>query len=85
MAAGVLNSSQADFAIAATGKTPSDDELDSVICFAYALRIYRIRKIISHTQKFSGGRSTIMKTAAEYTILKIPHFHSKLVDQFADL
>lgn len=85
MAVGALNGSQADFAIAVTGKAQSDDDLDGVVCFAYALRIYHFTKIISHTQKFSGGREAIMKAAAEYAILKIPYYHSKLVDQFAEL
>lgn len=82
MALGALDRSGADFAISVTGKAESDDDLDGVICFAYALRMYHITKIITHTKRFNGDRAAVMKSAAEYAILSIPRYYGHLLDQF---
>lgn len=85
MSIGALDRSGADFAIAVTGKAQSEDELDGVICFAHALRMNHIIKVITYTHHFNGSRLMVMKLAAEHAILNIPNFHCQLVDQFNTL
>lgn len=78
MALGALRNSSADLALAITGKAESDDELDGVICFAYAM-IDRngLVKIASETVKFEGARNEVRKLAARHAILKLPVFIEK--------
>lgn len=75
MAMGALNHCAADFALANTGKAESDDALNGVVCFAYAMRINGAIVADSETQHFTGARNEVRKLAAEHGLLRIPHYY----------
>lgn len=79
MAIGALDRSAGDIAVAVTGTTESSDELNGVICFAYATRIDNQINTLSETIKFEGGRSKVRKSAALHIISSIPIYYKKLL------
>lgn len=81
MAAGALDRSHADLAIAITGTAESNDELNGVVCFAYALRGQTETKLHSQTIHFAGERNEVRNRAAEHALLYIPAAYQLLLDQ----
>ncbi len=79
MAVGALERSEADVAIAITGTAESNDELNGVVCFAYAARIENAIRTFSETVKFEGERNTVRKSAAEHVICSIPANYEKFI------
>lgn len=79
MAVGALNASCADISVANTGVAESDDELDGVVCFAWACRRNGRIDVISETRHFDGGRNQVRKAAALYGLCGIPLRHRELV------
>jgi nicotinamide-nucleotide amidase len=79
MAIGALDRSGGDIAVAVTGTAESNDELNGVICFAYATRIENEIRILSETIKFEGERNAVRKSAAVHVISSIPIYYKKMV------
>lgn len=78
MAIGSLDRSAGDIAVAVTGTAESNDELNGVICFAYATRIEGEIRTLSETIKFDGERNKVRKLAAIHVISSIPMYYKKL-------
>lgn len=81
MALGALICSRANITVAVTGTAESDDHLNGVICFAYAMRIDEQPQVISETLRFEGERNEVRKAAALHAILALPYFHTRLTNQ----
>lgn len=79
MALGALDSCQANFALAITGTAESDDELNGIVCFAYALQTSDEVNILSETVSFNGKRNEVRHAAAMHAISSIPSFYEKLL------
>lgn len=79
MALGALDTSDADISLAITGTAESNDHLNGVICFAFAVRGEGEIQQYSETIKFYGDRNSVRKQAAKHVILSIPGYYSKLV------
>lgn len=79
MALGALNCSRAHLSIAVTGTAESNDELNGVVCFAYALRSEGAHKLLSETVSFEGDRNAVRKLAAMHVISSIPLLYPKLL------
>jgi PncC family amidohydrolase len=78
MAVGVLEASSADIALANTGVAESGDELDGVVCFAWALRRDTGIEVVSDTRRFDGDRNGVRRAAALHGIDEIPRRHREL-------
>lgn len=79
MAIGALNRSTGDMAAAVTGTAESTDELNGIVCFAYATRIDTEIRTLSETIKFDGERNTVRKLAAVHVISSIPIYYKKFI------
>jgi nicotinamide-nucleotide amidase len=79
MAIGALERSAGDIAVAITGTAESNDELNGVVCFAYATRIDNEIKTLSETIKFEGERNQVRKLASIHVISSIPIYYKKFI------
>ena len=75
MALGALKRSRANISVAITGTAESNDELNGVVCFAYAMRIESGQRVVSETLKFEGKRNEVRRLAAVHAIMSIPRLH----------
>jgi len=80
MATGALSRSAANLIVAITGTAESDDDLNGIICFAFALRTTNGYRLFSETKKFHGSRNDVRMAAAEHAILSLPDIYLKLQD-----
>lgn len=78
MAIGALKKCSAKLTLAVTGTAESDDCLNGIICFAYALRTPAGYKILSETKSFDGTRNAVRNTAAMHAILSLPSIYQQL-------
>jgi PncC family amidohydrolase len=85
MALGALERSRANISIAITGTAESDDELNGVVCFAYATRIENKQCVISETIKFEGERNEVRHLAAMHAINSIPKTYEKFSNGEGDV
>jgi PncC family amidohydrolase len=85
MALGALKRSRANIAVSVTGTAESDDELNGVVCFAYAIHFENGKKVISETVKFNGERNEVRHLAATHAITSIPAIYKKLINDEGDL
>lgn len=72
MAIGAFHKSSADIILAITGTAESDDELNGVICFAYAVRTASGCHLVSESKSFDGDRNQVRSAAATYALLSLP-------------
>lgn len=79
MATGALKASSADLVISNTGKADSNDELNGVVCFGYAIRVGDQIKVLSETRRFSGDRNKVRKAAACHGLLQLPLYYERLL------
>lgn len=79
MAIGALTRSAGDVAVAVTGTAESNDELNGIICFAYATRINNEIKTLSETIKFDGERNKVRKSASIHVISSVPIYYKKFI------
>lgn len=84
MALGALKRSRATISIAITGTAESDDELNGVVCFAYATNITNTTRVISETVKFQGERNEVRHLAAMHAITDIPRLYEKFLNGEGD-
>lgn len=77
MAMGAFRRSSADIVLALTGKAESDDDLNGVVCFAYAIRTTRGCRLFSESKTFSGERNQVRQSAAMHALLSLPHIYAK--------
>ncbi len=77
MALGALTRSRANISIAITGTAESEDELNGVVCFAYATKTENTQRVISETIKFVGKRNQVRHSAAMHAIVSIPSVYEK--------
>jgi len=80
MATGALARSTANLIVAITGTAESDDCLNGIICFAFALRTTSGYRLLSETKKFEGLRNDVRIAAAKHAILSLPDRYLKLQD-----
>jgi len=80
MAAGALKHSRANFSLAITGTAESDDELNGVVCFAYAISLENTQHLISETVKFDGERNHVRHLAAMHAITSIPRIYELFIN-----
>ncbi|RYY76199.1 MAG: CinA family protein [Gammaproteobacteria bacterium] len=85
MALGALQRSSANFSVAITGTAESDDELNGVVCFAYATTINDVQKVTSETHKFVGERNEVRHLAAMHAIKSIPIQYEKFHNGEGDI
>lgn len=85
MALGALKRSRANFSLAITGTAESDDELNGVVCFAYAMKIQENHRVISETIRFDGERNEVRRSAALHAIESIPSIHEKFNNGLGDV
>lgn len=78
MAVGALKNSSAGLVLAITGTAESDDCLNGIVCFAYALRTINGYYLSSETKSFDGSRNEVRKAAAKHAILSLPEVYEKL-------
>ncbi|GGY78920.1 competence damage-inducible protein A [Cellvibrio zantedeschiae] len=83
MAVGALKRSQSNFSVAITGTAESNDELNGVVCFAYALGD-DTNKILSETIKFDGERNHVRYLAAMHAIRSIPEYYQRFLSGDGD-
>lgn len=72
---------KANFFISVTGTAESDDELNGVICFAYAFKMSDNLKVFSETRKFAGERNSVRDQAAVHALISIPSLHRYFVSE----
>lgn len=77
MAIGALKKSSAQLALSITGMAESDDCLNGVICFAYALRTANGYKVIGETMQFDGQRNEVREAAALHALISLPNVHER--------
>ncbi len=79
MALGALERSEASVAIADTGVADEPPEGSDVpagtICFAWAVRGEDGTQLFSETRHFDGSRNAVRRSAADYALERIPHYH----------
>ena len=80
MALGALKRTRANISLGVTGTAESDNELNGVVCFAYAMNIENARRVISETLKFEGERNEVRHLAAMHAITSIPRLHEKFAN-----
>ena len=78
MALGALHRSSADIILAITGTAESNDDLNGVICFAYALRTPNGYRLLSESKSFSGDRNEVRSAAATYALVSLPDIYEKI-------
>lgn len=78
MALGALSRTSATLALSITGTAESDDCLNGVVCFAYALRTSLGYRLMSETQSFDGPRNQVRTAAAHYAVLALPNVCEKI-------
>lgn len=82
MALGALERSEATIAIADTGVADEPPEGSDVpagtVCFAWALRDDAGERVFSETRRFDGSRNVVRRSAADYALERIPHYHESL-------
>lgn len=78
MAIGALNKSSADIILAITGTAESDDDLNGVICFAYALRTTNGYRLLSESKSFIGDRNQVRRAAATHALTSLPETYKKI-------
>ena len=81
MALGALRAGMANLAVAVTGTAESDDELDGIVCFAYAVKTGDDCQTISETVHFEGSRNEVRQSAAQHAILRLPQVCVQLLPQ----
>jgi PncC family amidohydrolase len=84
MALGALEHSSADVSMGVTGTAESNDDLNGVICFAYAARINGSIRVLSETVTFPGERNAVRQAAAYHAISSLPSFYESLVNGKSD-
>lgn len=68
-----------NFAVADTGTAESNDPLNGVVCFAYALRKRNNEiAVVSETVRFDGERNSVRKQAALHAIESLPKMYQHL-------
>lgn len=81
MAAGALNDSTANVAVATTG-VAGPDAVDGIapgtVCFAWAFQLLDRLHLISETRRFHGNRHSVQKQSAHYAIEQISPHHRSL-------
>ncbi|UUD65021.1 CinA family protein [Pseudomonas seleniipraecipitans] len=81
MASGALNGSPANVAVATTGVAGPDGQDDippGTLCFAWAFRSESGEMhLYSSTEHFAGDRSQVLDDAAEFALLRLPHWHAQ--------
>ncbi|HEY0879076.1 MAG TPA: CinA family protein [Zeimonas sp.] len=80
MALGALERSDASIAIADTGLADAPPEGSEIppgtVCFAWALRTDDGEaRIFSETRRFDGTRNVVRRSASDYALERIPHYH----------
>lgn len=78
MAAGALQRSPAQLTLAITGTAESDDCLNGIVCFAYALRTRNGYQLLSESKSFEGTRNEVRQAAALHAILSLPDVYEKI-------
>lgn len=78
MAMGALCRSVADIILAITGTAESDDDLNGVICFAYALRTKNGYRLWSETKSFNGDRNQVRRKAATHALISLPEIYERI-------
>ncbi|PUA29910.1 MAG: hypothetical protein B0W54_05030 [Cellvibrio sp. 79] len=78
MAIGALHKCSSQLIVAITGTAESDDCLNGIICFAYALRTQSGYRLLSETNSFSGSRNEVINAAAMHAILSLPTIYEKI-------
>ncbi len=79
MALGAVERSHASIAVADTGladEPPEGSDVPSgTVCFAWAVRTDDGARIFSETRHFAGSRNVVRRSAADYGLERIPHYH----------
>lgn len=79
MALGALERSEASVAVADTGLADEPPEGSDIppgtVCFAWALRGDDGTQSFSETRRFDGSRNVVRRSAADYALERIPHYH----------
>jgi len=79
MALGALERSNASVAIADTGLADAPPEGSDIpagtVCFAWAMRAGGDVRVFSETRHFDGSRNVVRRSAADYALGRIPHYH----------
>jgi PncC family amidohydrolase len=87
MALGALGRSQASIAIADTGlaeEPPAGSDVAAgTVCFAWALRTGDDPRVFSETRHFDGSRNVVRRSAADYALERIPHYHRCIQESVA--
>ncbi|MCE3251986.1 MAG: CinA domain protein [Cellvibrio sp.] len=78
MAIGALHKSSADIVLAITGTAESDDDLNGVICFAYAVRTPNGYRLLSESKSFNGDRNQVRRAAATHALVSLPVVYEKI-------
>lgn len=78
MAIGALKKSAADIILAITGTAESDDDLNGVICFAYALKTKSGFRLLSESRSFTGDRNQVRRAAATHALTSLPDIYEKI-------
>lgn len=78
MVIGAMNKCTATIILAITGTAESDDCLNGIVCFAYALRTQQGYQLLSETKSFDGERNQVRKAAAMHAILSLPDIYEKI-------
>lgn len=78
MAVGALTRSSANLVIAITGTAESNDHLNGVICFAYALATQHGYHLLSESRSFDASRNEVRRAAATHALLSLPDIYEKL-------
>ncbi len=82
MATGALERSGASIAVADTGVADAPHDGGGppagTVCFAWAVRTDEATpRVYSETKRFDGARNTVRRTAADYALERIPHYHRR--------
>ncbi|MCO5102222.1 MAG: CinA family protein [Burkholderiaceae bacterium] len=79
MVLGALARSSASVAVADTGLADEPPEGSDIpagtVCFAWALRDGDAVRVFSETRHFDGSRNAVRRSAADYALGRIPHYH----------
>ncbi len=78
MALGALKHSTADVILAITGTAESNDQLNGVVCFAYALRSENGCRLFSESRSFSGDRNQVRNAAAAHGLISLPDMFTRM-------
>jgi len=53
------------------------------VCFAWALRTGDDPRVFSETRHFDGSRNVVRRSAADYALERIPHYHRCIQESVA--